>query len=502
MFSRARLRWLLAFAAAAVGAAVCFVGWRVLYPPTETVFVVVRLDHTKSVTETREETAAQTAERHRRETAAKAKLQEEYERLIESKPAGIADMPAVLGPGDWPTFRGPNRDGVATHVRLDPDWAKSPPKLLWRQRIGPGWSSFATTGEFAVTAEQRGSDEAVVCYRCADGTRVWEHRYPAAFMEGWTEVGPRATPTISAGCVISLGGAGDLVCLDGRTGAKRWGTNILRDTDATTRNYGVAGSPLVVDGMVIVSAGGPKGSVVAYDFATGAKRWASGTARAAYASPTVAELAGVRQILDFNANGIAAYRLADGLRLWSHPWVTNPPEMNNVCQPIVPPFLQSKDVGVVFISSGYGVGGALLEVHPSADRWRVVEKRKSKSLRSKFASAALIGEDVVGLDDGILARIDLKTGERRWKGGRTGQFLLAGDLLLVLKENGDLAIGEPALDGWRELGSVAALDSQSWSFPAFAGRRVLVRNNQFAACFELAVLGGGDYASVIPVVAV
>jgi outer membrane protein assembly factor BamB len=189
--------------------------------------------------------------------------------------------------------------------------------------------------------------------------------------------------------------------------------------------------------------------------------------------------------LSFNAAGLFAHDPTTGRVLWSYPWLT-PPERNNVCQPIV---LSSHDgqPDRVFISSGYGKGCALLAVGLEGERFQVRQLWANKLLKSKFASAVVREELVFGLDDGILTCIDLQTGTACWKQGRYGhgQLLLAGDLLIVQAEKGDVVLVAASAERHQELGRFAALADRTWNHPALAGNLLLVRNDREAACYRL-----------------
>ena len=249
--------------------------------------------------------------------------------LSESGPAtGGADL--TIGPTDSPRFRGPLGDGTAPGVTLSEDWTATPPKELWRHPVGAGHGGIAVAGNSAVTLEQRGESEMIVCYDRATGKERWSFAYPARFAqsEPMGGDGPRTTPTIADGDVYSFGATGELVCLDGRTGQPKWRRNALADSGASNAEWGMAGSPLVHKDLVIVNPGvNPAANagkaVAAYDRATGNPVWASGKHPAAYASPQLVTLGGVEQVLVFDAAGLGGYDPATGTELWRHPWKTD-----------------------------------------------------------------------------------------------------------------------------------------------------------------------------------
>ncbi len=395
-----------------------------------------------------------------------------------SAPSAVSSGPA----GDYPQFLGPRRDGTVPEARLARDWHERPPRELWRRPVGAGWSGFAIAGPFAVTQEQRGDDEVVAAYDRATGTPLWTYAVKARHEDGLGGPGPRATPTIADGRVHALGATGLLHALDLVRGEHLWTVDILADNGADRPVYGVSGSPLVHGGRVIVLAGGRAGrSLVAYDAATGARVWSGGDDPAAYSSPVLARLCGIEQIVVLTQSHLAGHAAAAGVRLWEFPW---PVGTEKVSQPVV---LAGDRL---FLSTGYGVGGKLFDVVARGGAFQAVLVWESAGLKAKFTNVVQRDGYLYGLDDGRLACIDVATGTRRWKGGRYGhgQTILAGDLLLIQAETGEVGLVEAAPDAYRELGRVRALRAKTWNHPALAGSQLLVRNDVEAACYELPAL--------------
>lgn len=384
--------------------------------------------------------------------------------------------------GDSPQYLGPDRNGVLPDVILARDWKKRPPKLLWRKPVGIGWSGFAVVGDYALTQEQRGEFECVVCYEAATGNEVWIYRDETEFHLSMGGPGPRATLTVDAGRVYSMGATGILNCLEGSNGTLVWSVNILKDAEAKNIAHGVSASPLVTDEWVIVCPTGKSGpSLVAYDRETGGRVWSEGTWRVSYSSPVVAEIAGVAQILNFTSKGLVGHNFADGKVLWEFPWTNS--DSTNVAQPIV----HAGGADRVLIGSGYGAGSALVSVQQQNGQWTATAVWTSNRMKTKFTTAVIHGDHVYGLDDGIFECIALKTGKRAWKRGRYGhgQILLAGNLILVQTEKGDVVLVEPNPQKLIELGKIPALNGKTWNIPALTQGKLLVRNDREAACYEL-----------------
>jgi len=193
-----------------------------------------------------------------------------------------ADIPDTLNlQTNYAQFLGPNRNAILTNIHLQPNWEQHPPKLLWRKPVGEGWSAFAISNRFAITQEQQGEEETVVCYDLLTGHEKWRHKNTFRYQNPMAGVGPRATPTISQNRVYTVGAMGMLNCLDLETGQKIWSRNILQDTQAEQQEWGLSCSPLILDDKVIVSPGGPNNqSLMAYNKNTGEIIWGGGNKKA------------------------------------------------------------------------------------------------------------------------------------------------------------------------------------------------------------------------------
>ncbi len=395
------------------------------------------------------------------------------------------DPELAAGLADSPQFFGLQRDGKLPGPKLARDWKAVPPEVLWRRDVGAGWSGFAVVGRRAITQEQHGEDEAVVCYDVLTGAVLWVHKDKARFDNPLAGAGPRATPTIEGVRVYAQGATGLLSCLDLKTGDVAWSVDIVTDNDAVVPEWGVSGSPLIVDDKVVVSAGGVKGrSLVAYDKLHGHFIWGKGNEVAQWSSPMRCTLVGTDQILIFNTAEMTAHDAGTGDVLWSYNWRREHP---HVCLPVI------LDGDRVMISSGYGTGCHLVQLAKGGDgAFSATRVWRSRSMKAKFTNVIEHGGYVYGLDDGILACVDMAKGRKKWKSGRYGhgQILLVGDLLLVGAESGELVLVDPSPEEHRELSRFEVLSDKTWNPPTMAGCFVLVRNDREVVCLRLPVVGG------------
>ena len=419
-------------------------------------------------------------------------------------------------PGDFASYLGPNKNGVIDGVEIDASKFEQS-KILWKKPIGEGWSAFAARNGFAVTMEQRGAKECVTCYEIKSGDLRWIYTHAARHDDMMGKLGPRATPTIHDGKVYACGALGNFVCLNGEDGEVIWqkdlneilGIDLEQVTEVSGEpsyreaNYrlawGRSGSPLIVDDTVVIPGGGPASSdgvdgemhtLLAFDKNTGELKWKGGDQMIGYATPSLVELAGRRQIVITAEKVIMGFDASSGETLWTWDRPGQANGMANTSQ------LTLVSPNQLLSSKGYPDGGGELLEFTNADGkitpksvWKV-----ARVLRTKLTSPLLFEGHTYALTNGFLECTRVKDGKRMWKQrGRFGhgQYLIVGDKLLLHSEGttrtAKLYLIDPSPEKYKELGSFETIDGVSWNTLCLAGNKLLVRSDQEAACIELPV---------------
>ena len=384
----------------------------------------------------------------------------------------------------WSDFRGAKRDGIVRGIVIDTDWQSHSPKELWRRRVGPGWSSFSVAGHSIFTQEQRGNAEVVVCYDADTGAERWVHESPARFWESVAGAGPRATPTLKDGLLFSVGATGLMHCLNPSTGALIWERDLAKDAARQPLMWGFASSPLIVDDLMIVYAGGAddKG-VFAYDAKTGEPRWSVPAGDHSYSSPQRATIAGRDVVLMLTNTGISAIDPAVGKNIWSYDWKY---EGYRAIQPLV---LGESDI---VVGTGMGTGTRRVTVAMSDSTPQITDQWTSLEMKPDFNDYVAHKGFLYGFDHNIFACIDLETGKRNWKKGRygNGQVLLLpdADQLLILTETGEVVVVRTNPKSLEELARIKVLNGKTWNHPVLVENRLYVRNGEEAACLELPLI--------------
>jgi outer membrane protein assembly factor BamB len=390
--------------------------------------------------------------------------------------------PEPARPGDWPQWRGPNRDGSSPETALLTDWPAGGPPVLWRQPVGRGFSSVAVAGGRLYTMEEEATGStAVTCRDARTGREVWRFRYAEEYWERFGS-GPRSTPTVDGDFVYAVGPTGIFHCLRADTGAKVWRHDLMQEFQGRKMQYGVSFSPLVDGDLVYATPGGPDGNaVVAFDKCDGHVVWKALDDPMGYSSPVVVTAAGVRQLLVLTNTALVSLSPADGKLYWRYPWETD--KGFNIATPLA-------FGDYVFLSSAYRKGCALLEVTAGGGVPRADRVYEHNRMRNTFASSVRQGEHLYGLDEMDLVCMELRTGATAWreKGARSfrkGSLLVAAGRLVILGEDGTLYLAEATPEGYRPKGSCRASENKCWTVPALAGGRLYVRDESQLLCLDL-----------------
>ena len=401
-----------------------------------------------------------------------------------------SEMSLSLANPEWPGFRGVDRSGSWHGPTIATNWADHPPRQLWKVPVGPGWSSFAVVGNLLFTQEQRGPMEAVVCYDATTGREVWNHKYQARLEDPMGGPGPRATPTLANGGLFVTGATGMFLRLNPATGAVVWQKDLKEVASRIAPMWGFAGSPLVIGSDVIVWAGGKDGKgLLAFDVETGALRWSAATGDHTYASPQLNTIAGEELVLMLSNDGLVLVEPATGKVRLNHEWKFSG---YRALQPTV--------VGgdTVLLGTPMNVGTRAIRITKVNGELAAEELWTSRNLKPDFSDMVTYQGYIYGNDTGFLTCLDLKTGDRMWKGGRygKGQVLLLENagLLLVAAEDGRVHLVRADPKEFVEVDSFKALVGKTWNHPVVVGDKLYVRNSQEAAAFQLSIAKSAESA--------
>ncbi len=376
---------------------------------------------------------------------------------------------------DWPYWRGLHQDGISRETGLLKTWPAEGPRVLWKQAVPGGYSSFAVAQGRLYTMSEDRKEEIVLCLDATSGKQVWEYRYPADYdlhpgLDQRFKSGPRSTPVVDAGHVYALGTTGVLNCLEAKTGRVVWTQDLLKLGERPIPEFGYSNSPFIAGDRLFVQPGGTKGnSLAALDKRTGKVLWKGQDDPIGYATPILIEAQGQAQVVYFTAAGIVAVRPADGQPLWRFPWKTN--YDLNVATPIYAG-------GQLFLSSNYGRGAAMLRLKPEGPVG-AEEVYRTANMQNHFSTSVLYRDHLYGFSNDRLRCVEWATGEIKWdqRGLGRGSLLLADGHLFALGDKGDLVLAEATPAAYVEKGRFRALpQSPCWTGPVLANGRLYVRN--------------------------
>jgi outer membrane protein assembly factor BamB len=421
---------------------------------------------------------------------------------------------------DWPQWFGPKRDGVWREDGILDKFPEGGPKQVWKTPLGAGYSGPAVTGGFVYVmdriADPVGKEparpattpgkERVVCLDENTGKEVWKHEYDCTYQKISYPFGPRTTPTVVGDKVYTLGTMGDLRCLEAKTGKPVWTKNFVTDLKAPVPVWGWSSNPLVDGDRIICLVGGEKQAVVAFDRHKGDVLWSAlTTEEVGYAPPIIFEAGGKRQLIIWHSESVNSLNPDTGEKYWGEKY----PRDVRPARPAAPISTPRLSGDILFVS-GFYHGPFALKLDAKEPKatvlWRGASDdfRKVKGLRCLINTPAIKDGHIYGIcRSGELRCCKLDTGEELWEslehqGGQEKQFGTAfiiphKDRFFLFTDAGDLIIADLTPKGYKEVSRariIAPTQPNSgrdvvWSHPAFASKRVYVRNDREIVCVSL-----------------
>lgn len=390
-------------------------------------------------------------------------------------------LPQLVGAQDWPQWRGPQRDGAVVAFTEPKAWPEQL-KRKWKVKVGAGHSSPVVSGRRIHLHSREGENEVVQAIDLATGKQLWQDSYPVAYTVQRAAVahgkGPRATPVLAKGKLYTFGISGLLSCYDIKSGKLRWRkdtaskfNNALPDYEVAA-SYGVASSPVVDRGLLIINAGGNSSALMAYDAETGEEKWSQKADSPSYASPIVADLGGTRQVITVSQQSIIGVAADSGVLLWRIPYPTSGPVT------IPTPVLYQQTV----ICSGHGKGIKAFTITKRGNAWTTEQAWYNPDVSLWMNTPVVSGGFLFGLSQKKLGQffcLDARTGQVRWTSeGRLGDyavFLKADDKLFIQTTEGQLIIAKITDQGYAPLKQYQVAESSTWAHPAIIKDQILVK---------------------------
>ena len=393
-------------------------------------------------------------------------------------------LPAASG--DWPQFRGPNRDGASAETGLLQDVPPGGPPLVWKATgLGIGYSTVSVVGKRLYTIGENLEFSSVVALDAADGKQVWSAKLGKPGAPGMPAFeGPRATPTVEGGLLVAVGQWGELVGFDAATGKELWRKDYLKDFGGKRPQWGFSESPLIDGDKVLVTPGGTDGAVVALNKKTGAVIWRSHefTDAPHYSSIIVAQIGGVRQYIQLTAESVAGIAAADGKLLWRAP--------RKGKTAVIPTPIYSD--GFVYVTSAYGIGCNLFKVTSAGGKFAAEAVYANQVLGNKHGGVIKLGGYVYGhADDKGWTCQDFKTGDVKWQSSQPGKGAIIyadGRLYLRAEDKGTVVLIEASPEGFKEHGRFEQPDrskKKAWPYPVIAGSKLYLRDMDALFCYDV-----------------
>ena len=398
--------------------------------------------------------------------------------------AALLLAPAMVAAEDWPQLLGPRRDGTYNGGGLAASWPESGPKTLWKRDVGHGFSNPVVVGGHLILFHRIGDEELIESLDALTGAPEWTFRYATSYRDGFGfDPGPRASPVVAGSQVYTFSPQGILHCIRLADGKKVWRVDTHQEFGADKGYFGAASTPLVDGTTVFLNVGGSGGSgIIAFDKDTGRVLWKATNDEASYSSPVMAEIAGSRLAVFLTREGLQALDPKSGEVRHAMRWRSRSDASVNAAVPLV--------IGNrVFLSSSYGTGAVLLDLGGGEVKqvWSSDDSLSNHYATSVHKAGYLYGFHGRQEYGQVFRAIELATGKLKWEqeGFRAGTVTLAGDLLLILAENGELVMAAASPDGFKAFSRAKILDGVVRAYPALADGRLYARNESRLVCVDL-----------------
>jgi outer membrane protein assembly factor BamB len=384
---------------------------------------------------------------------------------------------------DWPQILGPGRNGVYDGPPLSEAWGTAGPRVVWRRSIGQGLSGPVVVQNRLILFQRVSDREIVEAIDAAGGKTLWQYAYPTSYRDdfGFDE-GPRAVPVVADGAVYTFGAEGQLHAVDLAAGKKIWSVDTQRQFSVPKGFFGAAGSPLVEDGRVIANIGGKNAGIVAFDAKTGKVLWTVTDDAASYSSGIGATIAGRRYAVFLTRNGLVGIDPKDGQVRFQRPWRARQAASVNAATPVI-------NGDMIFLSAEYGPGAGVLRFDGTrlTDVWASDEALSNHYATSVYAAGVLYGFHGRQEQGQSFRAVDFQTGTVRWSQDRfgAGSVTLAGNRLLIVRENGELVLAAASPNGFTPVARAQILPGIVRAYPAIAGGLLYVRNETTLVCLDL-----------------
>jgi outer membrane protein assembly factor BamB len=403
---------------------------------------------------------------------------------------------------NWPEYRGPNHNGTTSEAVSK--WSGAGPKAIWKTPLTAGFSSIAVDGSIAATLVTRTVEgaprEVCVALDAATGKELWATPLAVAKYDGGGDSGtpdnkggdgPRSTPTINSGHVYAIDARLNLVCLDSKTGARIWAKDIVKEHSGQNITWQDAASPVIEGDLIFMAGGGAGQALLGIDKNTGKTIWKAEDDKMTHATPVMATIHGVRQVVFFTQKGLVSLEPESGKLLWRYPFQYS---TSTAASPVI-----AGDIA--YCSAGYNVGSGAARITKNGDTFEAKEIWRTKGNKNANHWSTPVEKDgyLYGMfsfkeyGSGAVKCIELATAREVWSQPNfgSGQAILAGGKLVALSDSGQIVLIDPTPEGYKEICRMQAVAGKCWSTPTLSEGHLYVRSTKEGACYDVSVKVAG-----------